>query len=130
MVMEYGMSDALGLPTYGSGSGNPFLGQQYGYLGGGNREYSEESARSIDEEVKQILNQSYEKALSIIRANQDKMVELAKTLMEVETLDREEFEIIMNKPGNGQMPDGEPIANEESELTEPLMEESTLDSSA
>jgi cell division protease FtsH len=127
MVMEYGMSDTLGLPTYGSGSSNPFLGREYGYLGGGHRDYSEESARSIDEEVKRILDQSYEKALSIIRANEDRMVELAKTLMEVETLDREEFENIMNKPGNGQLPEGESIADGDAELAEPLIEESTLD---
>ncbi|MFL7837738.1 MAG: ATP-dependent zinc metalloprotease FtsH [Candidatus Promineifilaceae bacterium] len=127
MVMEYGMSDALGLPTYGSGSGNPFLGREYGYLGGGGREYSEESARSIDEEVKKILKQSYERALEIIRANEERMVELAKTLMEVETLDREEFEQIMNKPSNGQLPEGESIAAGDAELVEPLIEESTLD---
>jgi hypothetical protein len=55
------------------------------------------------------------------------MVELAKTLMEVETLDREEFENIMNKPGNGQLPEDESIADGDAELAEPLIEESTLD---
>jgi cell division protease FtsH len=128
MVMEYGMSDALGLPTYGSGSGNPFLGREYGYLGGG-RDYSEEAARSIDEEVKGILHQGYEKALQIIRTNKEKMVHLAQTMMEVETLDRAEFEKIMNEPGNGQLPQGEAVADQPAELSEPLLEESTADSS-
>jgi cell division protease FtsH len=128
MVMEYGMSDTLGLPTYGSGSGNPFLGREYGYLGGG-RDYSEEAARSIDEEVKRILHQGYEKALHIIRTNKEKMVHLAQTMMEVETLDRAEFEKIMNEPGNGQLPQGEAVADQEAELSEPLLEESTVDSS-
>jgi cell division protease FtsH len=128
MVMEYGMSDTLGLPTYGSGSGNPFLGREYGYLGGG-RDYSEEAARSIDEEVKRILHQGYEKALHIIRTNKEKMVHLAQTMMEVETLDRAEFEKIMNEPGNGQLPQGEAVVDQEAELSEPLLEESTVDSS-
>lgn len=97
MVMEYGMSDVLGLPTYGRGSGNPFLGREYGYLGDG-RNYSEEAARSIDEEVKGILETCYENSLRIIRENYDRMVNLANTLMEVETLDRGEFEKLMNEP--------------------------------
>ena len=129
MVMEYGMSDTLGLPTYGSGSANPFLGREYGYLGSSSRDYSEEAARSIDEEVKRILDQSYDKALTIIHTNKEKMVYLAQTMMERETLDRDEFEKIMNEPANGQLPAGEPVAVEDAELTEPLLEESTVDSS-
>ncbi len=128
MVMEYGMSEALGLPTYGSGSANPFLGKEYGFMGAG-RDYSEEAARSIDEEVKRILDQSYDKALTIIHTNKEKMVQLAQTMMEVETLDRKEFEKVMNEPGNGQLPSDEPIASEEADLGEPLLEESSLDSS-
>ncbi len=46
MVMEYGMSSKLGLPTYGSGSHNPFLGREMGWPGGG-REYSEDAAQAI-----------------------------------------------------------------------------------
>jgi cell division protease FtsH len=129
MVMEYGMSDTLGLPTYGSGSANPFLGREYGYLGSSSRDYSEDAARSIDEEVKRILDQSYDKALTIIHTNKEKMVHLAQTMMERETLDRDEFEKIMNEPANGQLPAGEPVAVEDAELTEPILEEPTVDSS-
>ena len=53
-------------------------------------------ARSIDEEVKSILQGNYERALNIIRENRDKMVVLASKLMEVETLDRPMFEELMN----------------------------------
>lgn len=94
MVMEYGMSDKLGLPTYGENSNNPFLGREIGW--GMGRDYSEEAARAIDQEVKRILSENYQRAQTIIRENRQKMQNLANALMEVETLDRVEFEKIMN----------------------------------
>lgn len=97
MVMEYGMSDKLGLPTYGDGNSNPFLGREMAYFGG-QREYSEEAARMIDEEVKKILSHNYNRALTIVRENRQKMENLATKLMEIETLDRHEFELLMNEP--------------------------------
>ncbi len=95
MVMQYGMSDLLGLPTYGDSQSSPFLGREWGY-GTGGRDYSEQAARAIDEEVKAILQGNYDRALSIIRENRDKLVALANKLMEVETLDRAAFEELMN----------------------------------
>jgi len=95
MVMEYGMSDILGLPTYGEHSVNPFLGREMSsYMN--SRDYSEEAARVIDEEVKRLLHENYQRALSIVRDNRHKMVKLASTLMEIETLDRSTFEELMN----------------------------------
>ena len=99
MVMEYGMSDRLGLPTYGSGSGNPFVGREMGWFGSG-RDYSEEAAQAIDAEVKRILDENYTRALSVIEQNHDRMVQLATTLMDVETLDRTAFEKLMNEPAS------------------------------
>jgi len=96
MVMEYGMSDALGLPTYGSGTGNPFLGREMSVFGN-SRDYSEESAKAIDDVVRHILDDSYKRALAILRENRDKVVNLAHTLIKVETLDREAFETLMNE---------------------------------
>lgn len=101
MVMEYGMSDALGLPTYGSGSGSPFLGREMSYFGS-SRNYSEESAKAIDDVVRRILSENYDRALEIIRQHRDTMVDLANTLIEVETLDREQFEELMNRPSQDQ----------------------------
>lgn len=95
MVMEYGMSAKLGLPTYGENSNNPFLGREIGW--GMGRDYSEEAARSIDEEVRRILEENYGRSLSIIRENRRKMERLATALMQVETLDRTEFERLMNE---------------------------------
>jgi cell division protease FtsH len=101
MVREYGMSETLGLPTYGDDMNNPFLGREMGY-GLGGRDYSEEAARAIDEEVRRLLDENYKRALAIVRENRQKMVRLAQKLIEVETLDRETFEKLMNEPGNGE----------------------------
>ena len=94
MIMEYGMSKELGLPTYGSSGSDPFLGRQMAYMGN-QRDYSEEAARIIDSEVREILESGYNNALAIIRENRDKLVNLAKTLIDKETLDREVFENLM-----------------------------------
>jgi cell division protease FtsH len=125
MVMEYGMSDALGLPTYGGHSNNPFLGREMALSG---RDYSEEAARAIDEEVRRILNDNYQRAVTLIQDNRDKLVGLANTLMEVETLDRETFEKLMNEaaaePSDELSSDGRPLADGEAG---PLFEEPSVD---
>jgi cell division protease FtsH len=92
MVMKLGMSDKLGLPIYGGDEVNPFLGRMYGL---GSRDYSEEAAREIDEEVKRILEDNYQRALTIIRNNNDKIEQLVEALREQETLDRAVFEALM-----------------------------------
>ncbi|PID85250.1 MAG: cell division protein FtsH [Chloroflexi bacterium] len=95
MVMQYGMSESLGLPTYGGQRNNPFLGGDWGLT---SRNYSEEAARRIDTEVRQILQKSYDRAKDIIKQNQGTLTKLANTLLDVETLDREAFEQLMNNP--------------------------------
>jgi cell division protease FtsH len=112
MVTEYGMSEALGLPTYGGSSSSPFMGRDYDF---GGRDYSEESAEAIDAEVMRILGEAYNRALTIVRQNRDKMVQLADMLLEVETLDRPEFEKLMNQPANGQV-DEEMLAEESADV--------------
>ncbi len=92
MVMQYGMSESLGLRTYGEQQGNIFLGREIG----SNRDYSEEAARLIDVEVRGILDRNYSRAKAIINENRDRLVTLVETLLEVETLDREQFEKVMN----------------------------------
>lgn len=95
MITRYGMSDKLGLPIYGDESGNPFLGRDYGM---GTRDYSDHAAQLIDEEVRRILDEQYDRAIEIINNNKDKMDRLVERLLEIETLDREEFERLMNAP--------------------------------
>jgi cell division protease FtsH len=91
MIMQYGMSESLGLRTFGEESGNIFLGREMGY----GRDYSEDAAQAIDAEVRRILDDNYERTKELIRENKDKLVKLAKTLIKVETLDREAFEQLM-----------------------------------
>ncbi len=93
MVMQYGMSENLGLRTFGEQQGSIFLGRDMTY----GRDYSEDAARAIDEDVTQILDANYERAKQIIEENKEKLVELAHTLMTVETLDRDDFEGLMDK---------------------------------
>ncbi len=114
MIMDYGMSETLGLPTYGNNSSDPFMGRDFG----GGRDYSEEAAEAIDEEVMGILDDCYKRALGIIHEHHDKMVLLADTLLNVETLDRAEFEKLMNHPGNGHV-DEETLAEGSTESPPP-----------
>ncbi len=95
MIMNFGMSKSLGLPVYGGQNNNPFLGRDYGMM---SRDYSEEAAKAIDDEVRQILEHNYNRAKQIVTEKRDIMVNLATALMEVETMDRETFEKLMNQP--------------------------------
>ena len=87
MVCDYGMSDRLGMVRLGRRHGNPFLGRDLME----DRDYSEEIARAIDEEVRSIIDQGYERARRILTENRAKMDEIAEILLEKETLTREEF---------------------------------------
>ena len=87
MVCDYGMSDRLGMVRLGRRHGNPFLGRDLME----DRDYSEEIARAIDEEVRAIIDQGYERARRILTDNREKMDEIAEILLEKETLTREEF---------------------------------------
>ena len=120
MVMNYGMSSSLGLPTYGDQSSNPFVGRDYGF--GSARDYSEEAAKAIDDEVRLILDRNYKRAKQIIEDNRDKMVALANALMEVETMDRSAFEKLMNEVPSVESQNGQSDAEE---LTDALVEEAT-----
>lgn len=91
MVTQFGMSKELGLRVYGESSGNVFLGRDFNSRG-----YSEDAAAQIDGVMREILSTQYDRALAIIRENRTKMDTLVEKLMEVETLDREQFEKLMN----------------------------------
>ncbi len=82
MVCEYGMS-ALGPLTFGKKDEQIFLGREINQ----HRDYSEETAIKIDQEVKRIIAEEYERAKEIIGENNDAMIRLAEALLELETLD-------------------------------------------
>jgi cell division protease FtsH len=82
MVCEYGMSD-LGPLTFGKKEEQIFLGREISQ----HRDYSEDTAIKIDQEVKKLVGAQYERAKLIIEENRDVMVRLSETLLERETLD-------------------------------------------
>jgi cell division protease FtsH len=90
MVTRYGFSEKLGLRTFGQERGNPFLGSI-----GETRDYSEDMAQHIDQEIRQILDTAYKRAKAIIVEQKDKLETLAETLLEIETVDRPQFEELM-----------------------------------
>lgn len=91
MVCKYGMSDKLGTLALGRRSDNPFLGRDYME----DRNYSEDVAKMIDDEVREIVDGAHSRAREILTANKDKMEAIVKALLEHETLEREEFLQIM-----------------------------------
>ena len=82
MVCEYGMSD-LGPLAYGKKEEQIFLGREISQ----HRDYSEDTAIKIDQEVQKIISQQYKRAEKILNENKDAMVRLAEALLEFETLD-------------------------------------------
>ncbi len=91
MVTEYGMSDKLGPLKIGNRHDNPFLGRSMAE----DRNYSEEVANAVDKEVRAIMDECYEVARRILVENRDKMDQIAKVLLEKESLEREEFIALM-----------------------------------
>ena len=90
MVMVYGMSDRLGPLNLGERDELIFLGKELAER----RNYSEEVARKIDEEVRRIVEEAYERARRALLRHKAALVAVAERLLEVETIDGEEFERI------------------------------------
>ena len=93
MIMEYGMSDAIGPIAYGEENHQVFLGRDLNR----ERNYSEEIAGEIDREVRRYIEEAYEACRTIIVENRDKLDLLAKELLERETLSAAELEELMTK---------------------------------
>lgn len=91
MVTKYGMSEKIGTVTYGSDDGEIFVGRSFGK----GKDYSEKISSEIDEEVRRIINISYEKSKKLLSENMDKLIEVSDALLEKETLNRDDFVSIM-----------------------------------
>ncbi len=88
MVTRYGMSARLGPLTFGDGGGPGFFRKNGLPWGGGNeRDYSEETARAIDEEVRQIVERTYERVRGVLSAKKDVLLRAAAVLKQRETLE-------------------------------------------
>jgi cell division protease FtsH len=92
MVMKYGMSQRLGLVSLGRRAGGQFLG------GTSDHEvtYSEDVARTIDEEVRALVNAAYARAIHILTTHKQRLVDISELLIEQETLDGAEFEALFD----------------------------------
>ena len=90
MVTKYGMSERLGTIVFGSGQEEVFLGRDFAQQ----RNFSEETAGIIDEEVKKIIDKAYSIARQILNENIEKLHIVANILLEKEKIDGEEFEAI------------------------------------
>ena len=90
MVMQYGMSDKLGLITYGDDGDEVFIGRDLAHT----RSYSEEVAKEIDQEVHNIIDKCHQDAREIITQHMDVLHKCAALLLEKEKVHREEFEAL------------------------------------
>ena len=90
MVTKYGMSDRIGTIMLGNNQEEVFLGRDFSQ----GKEYSEETAGIIDEEVKSIVDNAYNTALEILKNNIEKLHTVAGVLLEKEKIDGDEFEAI------------------------------------
>jgi cell division protease FtsH len=90
MVTRYGFSKTLGLRSFGEEQGNPYLGNM-----GETRDYSESVAQAIDQEIREILDKAYQRAKDIVTEQRRRLEALAVALLEHETIDRPQFEMLM-----------------------------------
>lgn len=93
MVTAWGMSEKLGPMAYGKNQENVFMGRDFGHQ----RDYSEQVAFEIDEEIKKIVDERYELAKQLLTQNRDMLEIISKELLEKETIDEKEFDEIMNR---------------------------------
>ena len=105
MVTEWGMSEKLGMIAYVDDD------QGGGFFGAQNRNFSEETAREIDEEIRRLIEDAYEQARNYLHGHVDELHRLANALLEYETLSGEEIRQIMR---------GQPIERAEEDEKGPI----------
>ena len=113
MVCEWGMSDELGMIEYKSSDAGEFY-------GGGSKDYSEETSRKIDFEIKNFIDGAYQRAMEMLTEHRDSLELIAKALLEYETLDGKQItELLhdgqMSNPPSSPTPPEPPVAPESSE---------------
>jgi cell division protease FtsH len=91
MVMRFGMSDKLGPRVYGHDHGQPFLGREFST----EPDYSDEIAREIDDEVRQIIEGAHERARAILGEQRERLDRISKILLRRETIEKEQFEKLL-----------------------------------
>jgi cell division protease FtsH len=109
MVLDWGMSERLGHLSFGGERENVFLGEQIAQR----REYSEDTARKIDEEVKSILDDSYQRAVNTLQEHREALDRLADALVEKEEIPGEDvLSLIGVQEDEGQVAADQELASE------------------
>ena len=93
MILDWGMSEKLGNMAWSGPRQNVFLGEEIAQR----REYSEATAREIDEEIKKIVTEAYEKALEVLKENREGLDRVADALIEKEEITGEEIHRLLNR---------------------------------
>ncbi len=93
MVTQYGMSEKLGTVLYGSGHSEVFLGRDYG----SGKDYSAQTAATIDDEIRTIIGNCYEDAKRILSEHIDKLHAVAAFLLKYESMDGDQFKALMDE---------------------------------
>lgn len=93
MVTEFGMSERLGPMTFGKRNEHVFLGRDFGH----ERDYGENVASLIDEEIKRLITDQYARVKELIESHRPHMKAIVEVLLEKETLDSAEFDVIMER---------------------------------
>ena len=106
MVTEFGMSDKLGPLSFGKRDELVFLGREIGEQ----RNYSDEIAKQIDEEVRALVDRAYERATQVLETHRDRLEALAQKLIAEETVDGEGFEALFSGPAAEGEPPRHPAA--------------------
>ena len=92
MVTQYGMSPELGAQVFGQPNHEVFLGRDYGNT----QDYSEETAKRIDDEVARIMKEAHDRAYELLSAHRDQMDLMASVLLERETVEGEACQALLN----------------------------------
>jgi len=93
MVTQYGMTEKLGAIKLGISDSQPFLGRDYGHQ----RDYSENVAAIVDSEIRAMIENAHQEAFDILVANREILDSLVEALLEKETLNKEEIEVVFKK---------------------------------
>jgi len=92
MVTQWGMSDKLGLVAYDSDQ-PVFMGMEYGHQGRGG--YSQETAATIDGEIRRLISEAHERAVNLLKENRSILDNMSRVLVEKETIYTEEVKMLM-----------------------------------
>ncbi len=121
MIMRYGMSDKLGPRVLGRNHDMPFLGREMG----NEPDYSEEIAREIDDEIKRVIEEAHELAITVLKEHMAELHKISAILIERETIDKDQFErLLAGAPeeeifAEDEQPEAEAPADEPKRLPKP-----------